>query len=279
MTKLSIVIPIFNEAKTLKELLNKVAGQNVFNLPKELILVESNSTDGSRKIAQSFFENRNLYAASQVEVKLVLQEMPRGKGHAVREGLSAITGDIVLIQDSDLEYDVGDYPLVVAPILEGKTDFVLGSRHLSAGSWRIRKFESNPFKSLLLNFGGILFHGFFNILFGVRLTDPTTMYKVFRRHCIQGLSFECNRFDFDFELLGKLIRAGYVPLEVPITYKSRGFEEGKKVRIIRDPLTWIVAILKARFSNLRSSTLGENPQLDSKYEGAPSAEKTTDAPA
>ena len=92
--------------------------------------------------------------------------------------------------------------------------------------------------------------------------------------------FECNRFDFDFELLGKLIRAGFVPLEVPITYKSRGFEDGKKVRIFRDPLTWIVAILKARFSKLRGpSALNGNPQPNLKYEGAASAEKTNDAPA
>jgi hypothetical protein len=97
---------------------------------------------------------------------------------------------------------------------------------------------------MLLNVGGMVFRVLFNALFHCRLTDPTTMYKVFRAECLEGLAFTCNRFDFDFELLGKLIRAGFIPLEVPVSYKSRGFDEGKKIRIVRDGARGIFAILR-----------------------------------
>jgi hypothetical protein len=99
-----------------------------------------------------------------------------------------------------------------------------------------------------MNAGGVLFRLLFNLLFSVRLTDPTTMYKVFRASCLEGLDFRCGGFDFDFELLGKLIRAGHVPLEIPVSYKSRGFDEGKKIRILRDPVTWVLAIVRCRFA-------------------------------
>ncbi len=101
-----------------------------------------------------------------------------------------------------------------------------------------------------MNVGGMLFHTLFNVLFRTRLTDPTTMYKVFRTDCLEGLSLNCERFDFDFELLGKLVRRGFRPLEVPVSYQSRDFSEGKKIRIVRDPLTWVGAILACRFTPL-----------------------------
>jgi hypothetical protein len=169
----------------------------------------------------------------------------------MREGLQMVTGDIVLIQDADLEYNVTDYPMLIDPILEGHADFVLGSRHLSAGSWKIRKFNKTPITSTLFNIGGLFFHSFFNILFGVKLTDPTTMFKVFRTDCVRGVIFESNRFDFDFEILGKLLRLGFIPLEVPISYNSRGFDEGKKVTVIRDPITWVIAIVKYRLKRIK----------------------------
>lgn len=251
MVTVSIIIPLYNEAKTVRELLDRVWAQDIPRARKELIIVESHSTDGTREIVQQFTQEIN--AQTPGSVKLLLQDAPRGKGFAVRAAFRVTTGDLILIQDGDLEYDVQEYPSLIAPILEGKANFVLGSRHLSAGSWKIRKFENSPIRSSFLNLGGIFFHTFFNVLYGVSLTDPTTMFKVFRRSSLEGLHFVSNRFDFDFELVAKLIRSGNVPIEVPVSYSSRGFAEGKKIRVLRDPLTWVVAILRFRFSALRSA--------------------------
>ncbi len=244
--KLSVVIPIYNEAATAATLLQRVRTAPLpTGVAREMVIVESASTDGSHEIVQAFAE-----AHRSAEVRVVLQERPRGKGHAVREGLALATGDIVLIQDGDLEYDVADYPALLAPILAGRATFVLGSRHLGGESWVIRRFEKGSLRAPLMNVGGVLFHAFFNAVYGTRLTDPTTMYKVFRRSAVDGLTFVSDRFDFDFELVAKLIRSGHVPVEVPISYNSRSFEEGKKIRMIRDPLTWVWAILRFRFAKL-----------------------------
>jgi hypothetical protein len=145
---------------------------------------------------------------------------------------------------------VADYPALLRPIIEGRAAFVLGSRHMGPHGWKIRRFAQSGLKTVFMNCGGILFHALFNAVFSTRLTDPTSMYKVFRADCLNGLNFTSDRFDFDFELLGKLIRAGFRPLEVPVSYKSRGFDEGKKIRIFRDPPTWVLAILKSRFATL-----------------------------
>lgn len=195
--KVSIVIPVFNEASTVRELLERVYAQSVPVEHKEIIIVESASTDGSREVVQQFVQD----VAGQTnttEVRLILQDAPRGKGHAVQAGLKECSGDIVLIQDADLEYHTADYPALLEPIVTGRTAFVLGSRHMSGDGWKIRKFEDNSVVASFMNFGGVLFHKFFNLVYGQNLTDPTTMYKVFRRSCLEGLSFEAKRFDFDF---------------------------------------------------------------------------------
>jgi glycosyltransferase involved in cell wall biosynthesis len=253
--KLSIIIPVYNEARTLAILLERVCAQPIASVSKEIIIVESNSTDGSREIVAAFV---TLHRGGSTPVRAIYEDGPRGKGHAVRQGFAAARGDILLIQDADLEYDVADYPELITPIVEGRSAFVIGSRHLGREGWKIRKFARGDLRALLMNLGGILFHGFFNALFSSHLTDPTSMYKVMRADCLDGLRFSCNRFDFDFELTGKLIRAGFKPLEVPVSYKSRGFGEGKKIRIFRDPLTWIVAIVKSRLAAV-SPTRGVSP--------------------
>ena len=141
------------------------------------------------------------------------------------------------------------YESLLAPILSGRQAFVLGSRHGEAG-WAIRKFAGEPLRALALNLAHWTFTLMVNVALGTRLKDPFTMYKVFRRDCIKDLSFECNRFDFDWELLVKLVRKGYRPIEVPISYRSRSFQAGKKIRIWRDPPTWIRALVKYRFQKL-----------------------------
>jgi glycosyltransferase involved in cell wall biosynthesis len=244
--KVSIIIAVYNEAPTVATLLERVWTQPLPGVAKEIIIVESHSTDGSRQIIGEFLAQHA--AESTPPIQVIHQDRPRGKGNAVRQGFAAASGDILLIQDADLEYDVADYPDLLAPIIEGRTRFVLGSRHLGPDGWKIRKFARNSLRAACMNVGARLFHAFFNLLFASRLTDPTTMYKVLRADCLDGLQLTCNRFDFDFELLGKLIRSGFMPLEVPVSYKSRGFDEGKKIRIWRDPITWLVAILACRFA-------------------------------
>ena len=243
--KVSIVIAIYNEASTASALLERVWAQPLPGLTRELVIIESNSTDGSRQIVAEFVKRHADSVHGQVRV--IYQDRPRGKGHAVRAGFAVASGDIFLLQDADLEYEVSDYPDLLRPIVEGHTALVLGSRHLGPVSWKIRQFANHGLLAGFMNAGGVLFRLLFNLLFAVRLTDPTTMYKVFRASCLEGLNFRCNGFDFDFELLGKLICAGCVPLEIPVSYKSRGFDEGKKIRILRDPLTWLLAIMRCRF--------------------------------
>lgn len=246
--KVSIIIAVYNEARTVATLLERVWAQPLPQACKEIIIVESNSTDGSREIVAEFCARHA--AESSPEIQVIHEPGPMGKGHAIRQGIAAATGEILLIQDADLEYDVADYPDLLRPIIEGRTAFVLGSRHMGLDGWKIRKFAHGGLQAICMNCGGILFHALFNAVFATRLTDPTSMYKVFRSDCLDGLNFTSNRFDFDFELLGKLIRRGFSPLEVPVSYQSRGFDEGKKIRVFRDPFTWVFAILKCRFSPL-----------------------------
>jgi glycosyltransferase involved in cell wall biosynthesis len=254
--KASIIIAVFNEAGTARTLLDRVWAQPLPGIGKEIIIVESNSTDGSREIVADFVAQHAADTSTRVEV--IYQERASGKGCAIRDAFRVATGDVLLIQDADLEYDVADYPELLNPIVQGRTAFVLGSRHMGPSRWKIRRFARNGLLAGFMNFGGFLFHGFFNTVFSTRLTDPTSMYKVFRADCLDGLRFSCNRFDFDFELLGKLIRAGFAPLEVPVSYRSRGFREGKKIRIFRDPFTWVAAILKSRFARLYAT--GNSPR-------------------
>jgi hypothetical protein len=237
---LSIVLPVYNESSTFPVLMEQLIAKQIEGMDKEIIIVESNSSDNSRELVMIY--------KNHPEVKIVLQEKPRGKGNAVREGFKHARGDILLIQDADLEYDLNDYDLLLEPIKMFKELFVLGTRH--GGKWKMRHFNDQEHLSAYFNLGHLLFTFFINILYGQRMKDPFTMFKVFRRDCLHNLKFECNRFDFDFELVIKLIRKGYLPLEIPVNYNSRSFKEGKKVSMFRDPLTWVKALLKYRFTKI-----------------------------
>ena len=239
--KLSVIVPVYNEKATAKQALDAVLSKEIPGFEIEFIIVESNSTDGTREIILSY--------KSDLRTKLIFEERPQGKGHAVRTGLKLATGNIILIQDADLEYDINDYESLIAPIASGRQKFVLGCRH-GAGGWAIRKFGDQPLHALVLNIAHWSFTLLINCSLGIWLRDPFTMYKVFDRDCIKGLNFVCNRFDFDWELLIKLVRKGYRPIEIPVSYRSRSFKAGKKIRMIRDPITWIIAWAKSRFGPL-----------------------------
>ena len=236
---LSVIVPAYNEAATFGPLMDALLCKDLAGLRMEIIVVESKSTDGTREAALKY--------KSHPKVKLILEEQPHGKGHAVRTGLKAATGDYVLIQDADLEYDLEDYDALLEQLIAGRCAFVLGSRHGGRKVMKMRQFTGQRGLSLIFNFGHWFFTTLINVLFFQRLRDPFTMFKVFRRDCIAGLEFECNRFDFDFELLIKLLRKGYRPVELPVNYRSRSYKEGKKVRMFRDPLSWLVALAWLRW--------------------------------
>lgn len=234
---LSVVVPIYNEAATARVALDAIVSKKIAGWTLEIIIVESNSTDGTREIVESYRD--------RPRVRLILEDCARGKGCAVRRGLSAATGDVIIIQDADLEYDLGDYDVLLAPLATGSQSFVLGSRH-GQGGWAIRNFSDQPLQAFVLNCAHWGFTLLINCSLGIWLRDPFTMYKVFRRDCLNGMKLECNRFDFDWELLIKLVRRGHLPIEIPVSYTSRSFKAGKKISMVRDPLTWVWALLKYR---------------------------------
>jgi glycosyltransferase involved in cell wall biosynthesis len=239
----SIIVPVFNERETFPGLMQALLEKRLdhMGLEREIIVVESNSTDGTRELVANF--------AATPGVKILWQDRPRGKGHAVREGLRVATGDFVLIQDADLEYDVNDYDALLEPLLQDRAAFVLGSRH--TGQVRMRKFTDQRLLGAACDAAHLLFTALINVLYGQNMKDPFTMFKVFRRDCLYGLQFECDRFDFDHELVIKLVLKGYRPLEIPVNYCSRSFKQGKKIRLFRDPPTWIAADLRYRLRRLR----------------------------
>ncbi len=238
--KLSVIMAAYNEEKTLRNVIEKVLAKQISGIEIELIIVESHSTDNTQSIVREY-ENH-------ARVKVVWQERALGKGNAIRAGLEKVTGDYILIQDADEEYDIEDYDALIQPLVSGEAAFVLGARH-GGRMWKMRTFTDQHLTGHFLNFGHWCFTALINILYGLRLKDPFTMYKVFRADCLHGLKFKCNRFDFDCELLIKLVKNGYRPIEIPVNYRSRSFKEGKKVRVFRDPLTWLKTIIMNRFQN------------------------------
>jgi len=225
----SVIMPVFNEVSTFNESIDRVLKKKITGVDIQIIVVESNSTDGTKDLVIKYDGYEN--------VSIIWQKKPSGKGYAVREGLAAAKGDIILIQDADLEYDINDYDALIEELTSWRSSFVLGSRHM--GDWKMRKFNDMPVISSLYNIGHIFFTGMINMILGSNMKDPFTMYKVFYRDCVYGLDFRYKRFDFDHELVIKLYRKGFYPHEIPVNYEARSFAEGKKVSFFKDGISWV----------------------------------------
>jgi len=216
--KLSVLMPVFNEANTLEESIRRVRGVAI---PKEIIAVDDGSTDGSREILQRLETEAREKDATENDFKLILQPFNRGKGAAIRTGLAHVTGDVVIIQDSDLEYDPRDYPNLLEPILAGHADVVFGTRFSGGGPHRVLYFWHSLGNRLLTLFS--------NALTNLNLTDMEVGYKAFRTEIIKGMKLESNRFGFEPEVTVKVAKRKCRLYEVPISYHGRTYAEGKKI--------------------------------------------------
>ncbi len=211
--RLSVVIPVFNEIETLEEIVRRVQAVDV-GMDKEIILVDDGSSDGTRDLFPKLEEEYD-------NVRVFLHAQNQGKGAALRTGFQQATGDIVLVQDADLEYDPAEYPRLVKPILDGKADVVYGSRFVGGDEHRVLYFWhmiGNRFLTLLSN-----------MMTNLNLTDMETCYKVFRREVIQAVLIKEDRFGFEPEITAKISRQGVRIYEVGISYSGRTYEEGKKI--------------------------------------------------
>lgn len=228
--RLSVLMPVFNEASGVAEILRLVDAAETGGLEKELIIVDDGSTDGTRDILERLeglcTPHRVLFHSRNI-----------GKGAAIRTGLTYATGDIILIQDADLEYDPAEYPELLEPILRGRADVVYGSR--LRGGKPVREF------SLLYLWGNRLVTLVANLLYGGALTDMETCYKVFRADVIKNLEIRANRFDFEPEVTAKVLRRGHRIVELPISYYARSRTEGKKLTW-RDGLATLWTLLRYR---------------------------------
>ena len=221
----SVVIPVFNEMRTLEQVIKRVQAAPV---EKEIILVDDYSTDGTRELLANFKSD---------QVKVLYHDQNSGKGAAIRTALSVVTGDVIVIQDADLEYNPAEIPKLVAIIERDEADVVYGSRFL--GSHEKKYFN-------ILYLGNRFFSWLTAVVFGQKVTDMETCYKAFKSSVIKSFTLKSNKFDFEPEVTAKVLKGGFRYKEVPIDYKSRSYQEGKKINW-RDGVVAILTILKYRF--------------------------------
>ncbi len=229
--RLSILMPSYNEARTIQEILEQVDAADAAGLEKELIIVDDGSTDGTREVLERL-------DGLKTPVRVLFHAQNMGKGAALRTALTYATGDVILIQDADLEYDPQEYTELLLPILAGRADVVYGSR--LRGGKPVRDF------SLLYLWGNKFVTFLANVLYGGALTDMETCYKVFRADVIKNIQIRANRFDFEPEVTAKILKRRHKIVELPISYYGRDRAEGKKLSW-RDGVGTLWALLKYRF--------------------------------
>ena len=210
--RLSIIVPVYNEAATIAEVLSRVLALEL-DLDRQIVVVDDGSTDGTREWLDAWVEDQPDWVAVEHHAG------NRGKGAAIRTGLAKVTGDYVIIQDGDLEYDPRDYPRLLAPLVEGRARVVYGSRFLGA----------RPPMFFTQRMGNVFLTRLTNLLYGASLTDMETCYKLFARDVIAKLPLAADRFDVEPELTARVLRQGIEIVEVPISYSGRSYVSGKKI--------------------------------------------------
>jgi glycosyltransferase involved in cell wall biosynthesis len=216
--KLSVLVPIYNEERTLEEVVHRVCD---FQIPKEIILVDDGSKDQSGQILTRLQEENARAKDPLNQIKVFFQPVNQGKGAALKTALSHVTGDIVIVQDADLEYDPKDYPSLLAPIQAGQADVVYGTRFAGGGAHRVHFFWHSMGNRILTLLS--------NMLTNLNLSDMEVGYKVFRAEVLKGIELKSMRFGFEPEITVKLAKKGCRFYEVPISYHGRTYEEGKKI--------------------------------------------------
>ena len=234
--KLSIIIPAYNEKDTILKILKKVENADIGKNKKEIIIVDDFSKDGTREILEKIKKRKS----KNIQYKVLFHDKNYGKGHAFKTGLKAATGDIILVQDADLEYDPKDYKSLIEPIIQGKARVVYGSRRLNKNNMQYSK--------LSFLFGGIVLTWITNILFLIHITDEPTCYKVFRTDIIKKIKINGEKFEWEPEVTAKIAKKGIKIYEVPIKYYPRSPEEGKKIKW-KDGVEAIWTLIKYRFIN------------------------------
>jgi dolichol-phosphate mannosyltransferase len=239
MNKLSIIIPVFNEEKTISEMLKKVNELKLPGLKKQIVVVNDGSTDSTASSV------KNLRIKFQ-NIEYIEHKVNQGKGAAVRTGIKNALGDYIVIQDADLEYDPRDIQKLIKPILEGKSKVVYGTRLKRLPSFS--REERTP--QFLLHYLGNKFLSLItSLLYGQWVTDMETCYKLFPKKAVENIVLKARGFEFEPEITVKLLKRGYHILEIPITTKPRGYNEGKKLNTVRDGAIALWTLIKYRFTN------------------------------